>query len=266
LENWSKKQEQIESDWRDRERERHLPQPITKLLLNRTSPFTPVFTRPDRSPYRGLGDLTSLTGKRYSDEQLESVCGSSGCGARPDVRSVEKIIEKQFQSWVIQESMEKMDFPPARIDYFPGALNIEALRAPLYNARNGLAVDWTLFWADCWEATPVGKNFDGCQAELRDYVVGSALEKASSKSYPTQRLAAEATVIATAIDAARRFHEATRELVPLMHPEKWPGTGVEFTHLEPDDLPPETRKAIQTADHELADAMGALRASFKSQR
>jgi hypothetical protein len=258
LQNWSKRQEQIEQDWRNREYERRNDQPISKLLPNRTSPFLPVFTRPKLEAY---GYAFALP-KHYSVKELEAACGSSGC----DQRSFGEIVAKQFQSWVLPEShLESLVFPPSRVHYLPGAINLETLRVPLYNASVELVTYWSQFWADCWETTPAGKTCDGCQAELREYIVGSALQKASSKMYPTQRLAGEARLIAQAIDAARRFHETTRDLLPLMQPEKWSTAGAESTHLELDDIPQETKTKIRIAQHELTDAIAAAGAALKNQ-
>jgi hypothetical protein len=252
---WEENQRKIENHWHVYE---FVDGRISKVLPNWTSPFAPVFLRPSY--------VSSEAGLSQAEIVKQACGGEPGCDSlsRPDKYWMAKSIQEQFLSWSLKEIWETSCFPPSRTDYRPGVLNLKTIRIPLYEASKQIVGYWSSFWKDCHESTSAGNNFDGCQAELRDYVAASALEKASSKSYPTDRLAAKAMTIARAIDAGRHFHEATRELVPLLHPGKWWAAGAERDHLEPDDLPPETVKRIRVADHELSDAMATVKVEFNN--
>jgi hypothetical protein len=284
MENWNKRQEEIEESWRHTVNQTRSSgqQAVPKLRPNRTSPFLPVFHRPADN-FRGMSYFLPQGATERACQQAEA----PGCDyVDPGVRlwkyeacrtagvanceswlsysnfTLEEVIQSQFASWVIREAGETgNDFPPRRVHQFPGELNFMTVRVPLYNASRSLVWYWNQFWERCREATPEGQTFDGCTADLRDYVRGSAYEKAQAKSYPNEGLKIEAVLIAKAIDAGRRFHEATRELVPLVDPNRW-RTGVGGTHFEPDDLPPETVKRIRAAQQELTEALAAAEAAF----
>jgi hypothetical protein len=284
LDNWTKRQEEIEESWRHRVEQRtSSEQAFPKLQPNRTSPFLPVFHRPADN-FRGMSYYLPQGAIERACQQAEAPgcdyvdpgvrrwkyegCRSAGVGGceywlNAGNFSLEEVIQSQFSSWVIREALEDGDdFPPRHIYRFPGELNFKTLRVPLYNATRWLVWYWNQFWQRCWAATPEGKRFDGCAAELRDYVQGSAHEKAEAKSYPNAGLKIEAVLIARAIDSTRSFHEATRELIPLVDPNRWQ-TGVDGSHFEPDELKPETveriRAAQQVLTQDLAVAQAALR-------
>jgi hypothetical protein len=177
--------------------------------------------------------------------------------------AVQTAMRQQFQSWVVAGTREdSFSFPPDRVTSYPGAVNFETLRIPLYVARNALISYWIAFSRDCWAATGQHHSFAGCEAQLGDYVLDAAERKASTKSYPTLAVATKAMFIARAIDAARHFHEATRELPRYFSPGKWQGTDIGFTHLELDDVSPDLLDRIRRLDHDMNTAVYRVRAQF----
>jgi hypothetical protein len=174
--------------------------------------------------------------------------------------SLEDILASHFETWVIRKIyVENSSFPPTRVDYYPGTLNLETLRLPVYRASGSLAFYWNEFWGECRAATAPGGAFDGCDASLREYISGPALAKTSARRYPNPRLAAKARAIASVADAANLFHAATLKLYAVMRPERWLNSGVDTWHLEPDDIPEGIRAEIQATERVLNEAMQRMR-------
>ena len=269
--------------------------PIPALLPNRTSPFLPLFHQPSNiegdlprsadmqqfcSNYPNIGSCRDRL--ITTDDVIRAACGTTpGCdvfdpiarrwrydrcrrvtGSSCDVYlkippTADDVISSYFDAWVLARTIETMDFPPARVAYYPGALNVETLRLPLYEAARSLAWHWNQAWSECWEATPAGQSFDGCGASLREYLSGSAVAKAASKRYPSRRAAVGASIVAKVIDAANQFHATTQQLPRFVKPI-W-GDRIEYNHLEPDDLPADLSADIQAAEGRLNAAVEEMR-------
>lgn len=170
-------------------------------------------------------------------------------------------LQAQFDPWRIKSQVwsEYGYFPSSVKSMYPGAMNLSTMRIPLFTSSHELLHAWSAFWLDCWQATPRGTESTGCKADFSDFVRGAAVSKATAQSYPNAGLAARAKSIGAAIDAARRYHEATLELLPHLDTAKWMAAGVESDHLEVDYLPPATLGRIQAADVELEAALDEVR-------
>lgn len=178
-----------------------------------------------------------------------------------DDMTLNKKLQAQFDPWRVKSHVwnDIGYFPPWVKHTHPGSMNFETMRIPLFTSSKELLGAWSVFWLECWAATPRGRELTGCKADFSDYVRGAAVSKATAQSYPSEPLAARAKAIAAAIDSARRFHETTLELVPYLDTAKWRAAGVEPDHLEADDIPPATLERIRAADVELEAAMDEVR-------
>lgn len=174
-----------------------------------------------------------------------------------DATTLNNKLQAQFDPWRAWNEIGY--FPPLVKHTYPGSMNLGTMRIPLFRASKELLGAWSVFWLDCWEATPMGRELTGCKADFSDYVRGAAMSKATAQSYPSERLTARARSIAAAIDSARRYHEVTLELLPYLATAKWMAAGVEPDHLEADGIPPATLERIQAADVALEAAMDEMR-------
>ncbi len=175
-------------------------------------------------------------------------------------------LQAQFDPWRVKSQTwnEAGYFPPWVNRTYPGSMNLETMRIPLFLSTGELLGAWSAFWLDCWDATPKGRESTGCKADFSDYVRGAAVSKATAQSYPNERLAARARAIAAAIDSARRYHETTLELLPYLDTAKWRAVDIEQDHLEPDGIPPAILARIQAADVELKAALDEVHQRMES--
>jgi len=175
-------------------------------------------------------------------------------------------LQAQFDPWRVNSQIwnEAGYFPPWVNRTYPGSMNLETMRIPLFLSSKKLLGAWSAFWLDCWDATPKDRELSGCKADFSDYVRGAAVSKATALSYPNERLAARAKAIAAAIDSALRYHETTLELLPYVDTAKWRAAGVEQDHLEADGIPPAILGRIQAADVELEAAWDEVHQGMES--